>query len=159
MQRKNSLLKNKKNGFAMIMAITVIVIIATIMALSLTLTSKTTKRTTDVYLYEQAELYAKAASEIALLNIAKQGCNGTNNPLIIPFGNNPGEIQYDANVTMQYVFTNNSGPAGCTKFTTTTPVTTPEQNGSVVMDIAVTLHDSSITTEPIRYFRRTIQKL
>ncbi len=153
MQRKNSLLKSKKNGFAMIMAITVIVIIATIMALSLSLTSKTTKTTTDVYLYEQAELYAKAASEIALLDIAKNGCQNTNN---IIFGT-AGEIKYDANVTMQYIYTNNSG--GCATYTPNTPVSTPEQNGSVVMDISVTLHDPSITSEPIRYFRRTIQKL
>ncbi len=137
----------------MIMAITVIVIIATIMALSVALTSQTTKRTTDIYLYEQASLYAKAASEIALLDIAKNGCQNTSNIL---FGN-AGEIKYDANVTMKYVYTNNSG--GCTTFTPNTPVTTPEQNGSVVMDIAVTLHDPSITSEPIRYFRRTIQKL
>ena len=137
----------------MIMAITVIVIIATIMALSVALTTQTTKRTTDIYLYEQASLYAKAASEIALLDIAENGCQDTNNTT---FGN-AGEIQYDANVTMQYIYTNNSG--GCTTFTPTTPVTTPEQNGSVVMDIAVTLHDPSITAEPIRYFRRTIQKL
>ncbi len=134
----------------MIMAITVIVIIATIMALSVALTSQTTKRTTDIYLYEQASLYAKAASEIALLDIAKNGCQDTNNTI---FGN-AGEIQYDANVTMQYIYT--TPVAGCTQYTT---ISTPEQNGSVVMDIAVTLHDPSITTEPIRYFRRTIQKL
>ena len=150
MQRKNSLLKKKKNGFAMIMAITVIVIIATIMALSVALTSQTTKRTTDIYLYEQASLYAKAASEIALLDIAKNGCQNTSNIL---FGN-AGEIQYDANITIQYIYT--APVAGCTQYAT---ITTPEQNGSVIMDIAVTLHDPSITSEPIRYFRRTIQKL
>jgi len=149
MQRKNSLL-NKKNGFAMIMAITVIVIIATIMALSLSLTSKTTKRTTDIYLYEQAKLYAKATSEIALLHIAKNGCQNTDN---IIFGN-AGEIQYDANVTMRYIYT--TPVTGCTQYAT---ISTPEQNGSVVMDILVTLHDPTITSEAIRYFRRTIQKL
>ena len=36
------------------------------------------------------------------------------------------------------------------------PITTPEQNGSVLMDITVT---SEAGSEPIRYFRRTIQKL
>ena len=55
---------------------------------------------------------------------------------------------------MKYVYT--TPVAGCTQYAA---ITTDEQNGSVVMDIAVTLHDPSITSEPIRYFRRTIQKL
>ena len=135
---------------AMIMAITTIVIIATIMALALSLTSQTTKRTTDIYLHEQAMLYSKAAAELALLDIAKNGCTSAYNHT---FGDT-GEIEYDANITMQYVYT--APIAGCTQFIT---IKTPEQNGSVLMDIAVTLHDANITTEPIRYFRRTIQKL
>lgn len=135
---------------AMIMAITVIVIIATIMALALALTSETTKRTTDIYLYEQAEIYSKAAAEFALLDIAKNGCSNNYNHI---FGA-AGEIQYDANITMQYSYT--TPVAGCTQYIT---IHTPEENGSVLMDITVTLHDANITAEPIRYFRRTIQKL
>ena len=61
MQRKNSFLKvsalrRKSGGFAMIMAIVVIVVIATIMALSISLTAQTTKRTSDLYLYDQADV-------------------------------------------------------------------------------------------------------
>ena len=155
MQRKNSLLDRSRGGFAMIMAIVVIVLITTLMALSLSMTTTTTKNTTDIYLKEQAELYAKAAVERALLYIAKNGCVNTYNMTL----GNVGEVQYDANITMEYIYTNNSGPVGCTQFTSTTPLTTPEQNGSVVMDTTVTLHDTTITTEPIRYFRRTLQKL
>jgi flagellar basal body-associated protein FliL len=154
MQRKNSILRysasKKRAGMAMIMAIMVIVIIATIMALALALTSETTKRTTDIYLHEQAALYSKAAAEFALLNIAKNGCSNSYNHT---FGA-AGEIQFDANVTMQYSYT--TPIAGCTQYIT---INTPAENGSVLMDIAVTLHDSTITSEPIRYFRRTIQKL
>ena len=137
------------------MAIIVIVLITTLMALSLSMTTTTTKDTADIYLKEQAELYAKAATERALLYIAKNGCKNTYSVIL----GGAGEVQFDANITMQYIYTNNSGPAGCTIFTQITPVTTPEQNGSVIMDTAVTLHDTSIATEPIRYFRRTIQKL
>jgi len=154
MQRKNNILSlhtfKGRNAMAMIMAITVIVIIATIMALALALTSQTTKRTTDIYLHEQAALYSKAAAELALLDIAKNGCTDIYNHT---FGD-AGEIKFDANITMQYAYT--SPVAGCTQFIT---INTPEENGSVLMDIAVTLHDSNLTTEPIRYFRRTIQKL
>jgi len=150
MQRKNNILKKSKNGMAMIMAIAVIVIIATIMALALSLTSQTTKRTTDIYLHEQAALYSRAAAELALLDIAKNGCTNTFNHT---FGN-AGEIKYDANITMQYVYT--TPIAGCNQYIT--PIT-PEEDGSVLMDISVTLQDTSLTTEPVRYFRRTIQKL
>ncbi len=155
MQRKNSILKKKKNGFAMIMAIAVIVIIATIMALSLSLTSLTTKRTTDIYLYEQASLYAKAAAERALLKIAQNDANA--NPCGFTGDNYQLDNIYDVNVTARYVYTN--FPAGCNVAQQFTTVTTPEQNGSVLLDIAVSINNTTITPEPIRYFRRTIQKL
>lgn len=135
---------------AMLMAIIVLVTIATIMALALSLSSQTTKRTTDLYLYEQAALYAKSATEYALLDIAKNGCTNTYNHT---FGTGT-EIQYDATVTMRYSYTAAVGL--CNQYIT---INTPEENGSVMMDVTVTLHDTSIATEPIRYFRRTIQKL
>ena len=155
MQRKNSLLR--KSGFAMIMAITVIVIIATIMALSLALTSQTTKRTTDIYLYEQASLYAKAASERTLLQIAKDGACTHHNDLNYKID------YYDVNITVNYMYTSPL-PAGCINDNSVNDnvfaiVTTPEENGSVLLDIAVSVNDKTITPEPIRYFRRTIQKL
>lgn len=146
MQRKNSFLNTpgtKKNAMAMIMAIAVIVVLGTIMALSLSLTSQTTKRTTDIYLYEQSALYAKSAAELALLDIAENGCSNSFN---INF-----DTIYDANITMRYIY---SGTVGtCTDYLN---INTPEQNGSVLMDIAVS---TDVGSEPIRYFRRTIQKL
>ena len=139
----------------MIMAITVIVIISTIMALSLSLTSKTTKRTTDIYLYEQAELYAKAAVEKALLNIAKE--NNSTNPCNYKGANYTLDNIYDVNVTARYVYT--SFPSTCADAQRFTTVKTEEQNGSVLLDITVGVNNVNISTEPIRYFRRTIQKL
>ena len=149
MQRKNNILKSSRNGMAMIMAIAVIVVLATIMALSLSLTAQTGKRTTDLYLYEQSALYAKSVAELALLNIAQDGCQNT-------FNTSFDDI-YDANVTMRYVYTgvtNNVAGDTCDKYISY--ITTPEQNGSVLMDITVSTDEG---TEPIRYFRRTIQKL
>lgn len=144
MQRKNYLLK--RSGMAMIMAISVIVILSTIMALSLSLSVQTTKRTTDLYLHEQVILYSKSAAELALLDIAKNGCSDTFNTTF--------DGIYDANITMKYIYTGTVG--SCTNYF---DITTPEQNGSVLMDIVVTVSDTNIATEPIRYFRRVIQKL
>jgi len=164
MQRKNSVLRTnprkKRSGFAIIMAIAVIVVISTIMALSISLTTETTKRTVDLYLYEQAELVAKSAVELTLLEIAKRDpvTNCLNTYDALPFDANITTL-FDVNVSLQYFFTGAVG--GCTPFSpggVATYVTTDEQNGSVLMDVVVSTKPD-ITTEPIRYFRRTIQKL
>ncbi len=157
MQRKNSILEfnslrskkslQRRSGFAMIMAIIVIIIIATIMTLSLSLTAQTSKRTVDVYIYEQVALHAKSAAELAMLEIAQNGC--TDNLTTTLDG------IYDVNVSMRYIYTGAVG--ACTNYFN---IATPEQNGSVLMDITVNVRtDQNITTEPITYYRRTIQKL
>jgi type II secretory pathway pseudopilin PulG len=163
MQRKNYFLKpnphKKRSGFAMIMAIAVIIIIATIMALSLALTTETSKRTVDLYLYEQAALHAKSATELALLDIAKNGC--INNKNIIFYDESGTNPMYDANITMRYVYTGpttNVAGVNCDEYISY--IKTLEQNGSVLMDVTVSPRaDQNLSTEPIRYFRRTIQKL
>ena len=163
MQRKNNIMKkfytNSKKGMAMIMAIFVIVIVATIMSLAIALNSQTTKRTVNLYIYEQAILLAKSAAEYTLLRISLD--NNSTNPCHVktlnfsPDLDNDGVADYfDINVSVKYSYTNY--PSGCPRFA---PVTTPEQNGSVLLDITVSVDDPTITTEPIRYFRRTIQKL
>ena len=147
MQRKNNILKSSRSAMAMIMAIAVIVILATIIAISLSLTTQTTKRTTDIYLYEQSVLYSKSAAELALLDIAEATpCTITNQDYSFDSG------LYNANVVVRYIYTTACTTANDNYFT----ITTPKQNGSVLMDITVT---TSAGSEPIRYFRRSIQKL
>jgi len=166
MQRKNNLLISRapqkrstrgrsRNGMAMIMAIAVIVIIATIMALSLTMTSQTTKRTNDLYLYEQAILISKSATEYALLRIADDGpCTHSTTNLL----DYTQDGIYNVQTRIKYIYDNATNP--CSAAQTYTTVTTPEQNGSILMDITVTVPDNiNVSSEPIRYFRRTIQKL
>ncbi|MDT8338670.1 MAG: hypothetical protein RQ763_05700 [Sulfurimonas sp.] len=171
MQRKNNILKTnprrKRGAFAMIMAIAVIVIISTIMALSLSLTSETTKRTVDLYLYEQVALHAKSATELALLDIAQASpCTYTGNTYNFPLGCTGATCIYNAIVTPTYIYYDdpltlgvNESPCDTAAGTDYILINTPEQNGSVLMDVTVSVNDANITTEPIRYFRRTIQKL
>ena len=152
MQRKNSILKDGRGGFAMIMAIAVIVVISTIMALSLALTTQTAKKTNDLYLYEQSVLLSKSATEYALLRISQaQPCSISNL-------NFTQDTIYDVNISMRYVYDSNASciANGGTLYTT---VTTPEQNGSVIMDVTVGIDDPTIVSEPIKFFRRTMQKL
>jgi len=156
MQRKNSILKTSnykgRNGMAMIMAIAVIVVVATIMALSLSLATQTTKRTTDLYLYEQAAILSHSAAELALLRISQAApCTLTSINFSDPITN----PIYDINVTLRYVYT---APSPCAVGDAYFNTDTNETNGTVLMDISVSTIPG-ITTEPIRYFRRTIQKL
>ena len=152
MQRKNSILISARSGIAMIMAITVIVIMATIMAISLALTTQTTKKTVDMYLYEQSVLLSKSATEYALLRIAEDGpCTHINDLNFVQ------DTLYNIDITTRYAYTA-PWPAGCPANTIT--VQTPEQNGSVMIDVTVSVTpDKNAASEPIRYFRRTIQKL
>ncbi|PHQ90776.1 MAG: hypothetical protein COB42_04560 [Sulfurimonas sp.] len=161
MQRKNYLLKTShRSGVAMIMAVTVIVIVATIMALGLRLSTQTTKRTVDLYVYEQAILLSKSAAEYALLRISEDlsavnRCGHTNLNFRPPAPLN----FYLINIDILYIY--NGIPQGCNGVGVDmyAEVATPEQDGSVLMDITVSVNDPTITSEPIRYFRRSIQKL
>ena len=161
MQRKNSILKRSRNGMALIMAIAVVVIISTIMALALSLTSQTTKRTADMYLYEQSVLLAKSATEYALLKIAQDGpCMYTGHTFL--------QDIFTITLNVKYVYYDNPAtgvnevPVACTTAvagTLYTSVQTPAQDGSVLIDVSVSVTDTTVAPEPIRYFRRTIQKL
>ncbi|WP_457750334.1 hypothetical protein [Sulfurimonas sp.] len=152
MQRKNNILSSARSGIAMIMAIAVIVIIATIMALAITLTSQTSKRTTDVYLYEQSVLLAHSAAEYALLRISQ------NPPCTDLDETFTQDTLYNITINLRYIYDSNASCSanGGTLYTT---ITTPEQNGSVLMDITVDVNDTTVASEPIRYFKRTLQKL
>lgn len=144
MQRKNRILN--RPAFAMIMAVGVIIVVSTIMILSLNTTAVTSKKTVDLYLHEQAELHTKSAIEYALYEISTNGCTNTLNKHL--------DDIYDINISMRYIGTSASG---CNDYINN--LTTEEQNGSVLMDVTVTVPTSVTGAEPIRFFRRTIQKL
>jgi len=155
MQRKNSLLKP---GFALISAIIVMLVVASITTFTLMQTSQGAKRTTDIYLYEQAELHTKSIIEYALFVIARDGCQNNLNFTV--------DSIYNVNVDMRYVYTNNTtntaGTACAEYIGTSTPtgyIQTDDQNGSVLMDITISVAPADTGSDTLRYFRRTIQKL
>lgn len=158
MQRKNNILM-QRSGIAMIMAIVTLVILATIMAMSLAMTAQTSKRTTDLYLYEQAILLSQSASEYAMLEIAKVNpCTLTKIP----------EFEYNnifvINVSMEYVAFKHTGAPGNDCFSNTVAsgryaeTKYSDSDGTIIMDISVKTIDG-ISDEPISYFRRTVQKM
>jgi len=168
MQRKSRFLK-QRSGFAMIMAIFFMIIIATLLTYMLSSTTETAQRTTNTYLNEQAQLLAKSAVEYAVLKVSGVDRDGIDN--IVGNGNdaclNGFNAQYpdtnpifDINVTIQYIgfsAIGNNVSNRCNNFINN--ISTPESNGTMLIDVYVQDNPALGLSEPIRYHRRTLQKL
>lgn len=141
----------------MIMAIFFMIIISTLLLYMLSSTTESVQRTTNDYLDEQAVLMAKSATEYAILAVsgydrtaAGGSCLNSINaqyPAVNPI--------FDINTTIQYIGFGTI--AGCNNLIGT--ITTEESNGTMLIDVYVTSHSSLNLDEPIRYHRRTLQKL
>ncbi len=139
-------------AFTLISAIFLMVLIAVLMALSFSLSSQTTKQTGDLYLQEQGQLLAKSATEFALLAISGH----ENNVSCIEQINlqyPQGAPMFDINMTLYYF--GNGLPATCN--TLSDSITTPESNGTVMIDTFVS-YTNPENNETVRFHRRTIQK-
>lgn len=165
MQRKNRILKRR--GMAMIMAIYMILIVGGIMAAVISMTSQSNKRTTDVYLHEQAMLLTRSATEYAMLAVsghnhrpvADGGTNDCINRIDAQYPEAGANAMLDINITLRYIGFGTVGVAAgdCEDFIGT--IQTPDSNGSILMDVVVTSNPGLNLTEPIRYHRRTLQKM
>jgi hypothetical protein len=136
----------------MFAAIAFLLVMTTIMGLMVSMTSLTTKRSTDIYFQEQAHLLAKSATEFALLAISGYDRNSV--PDCINQINSTYDNTYDINTSIRYF--GNGFPAGCD--TINNSIVTPESQGTVIIDVYVTTQDNVGLTEPVRFHRRTIQK-
>lgn len=159
MQRKNRILKRR--GMAMIMAIFMILILGGIMAIVITMTTQTTRRTTDIYLHEQAIALTRSSTEYALLAVSGHNHNTLQNCINRIDAQYPSatEPMFDINITLRYIgFGGAGGLTGdCNHYIAS--IQTPESNGSILMDVTVTSNDFLNLDEPIRYHRRTLQKM
>ncbi len=163
MQRKNYILKRR--GIAMIMAIAVIIILSTIMALMLNLTAQSSKQTTNDYLHEQAILLTRSAIEYSLLRIsATNRSTGCLTSINAAYPKNDATKIFDINMSIRYIGLSAGNVFNecnaSNNYIVNADVTNSESKGSILLDVIVsTPPDSNITTEPITYFRRTLQKL
>jgi type II secretory pathway pseudopilin PulG len=136
-----------RKGFSLLTAIIFLVLIATISALSISLSTQSVKQTGDVLLKSQAELLLRSGTEYAMLAIsgALNGClssiNATYNNI------------YDINISIMYI--GNSLPSSCPKIGT--DINTSDSNRTVIIDTWVRTKDD-IVSEPIVLHRRSIQK-
>jgi hypothetical protein len=122
-------------------------------------TTETAQRTTNTYINEQAQLLAKSATEYAVLRVSgfdrAAGCLPGFNAQY-PDAINP---IFDINVTIQYFgFGNGCAPLFVAPYAIGS-IQTPESNGTMLIDVYVQDNANLHFSEPIRYHRRTLQKL
>jgi len=138
-----------KQGFTLLLAIVVMVLIGTLISLMLSFTTTTSKQTGDIYLKGQAELIARSETEYALLKISgndwsKEECiNNINDQY----------KNFDVNITIYYFGKNL--PSSCNILDNN--LYTKESNGTALIDVIVSTTDP-ITSEKINFHKRTIQK-
>ncbi len=157
--------QQKRKGFAMIMAIFFMIVIATLLSYMLSTTTETAKRTTNTYVNEQAQLLAKSAVEYALLHVSGYDRDGADdvvgtgddncsNGFNIQYSPN-GNAMFDINVSISYIGL--SAISGCNDYVDN--ILTAESNGTMLIDVYVQDTAALMLSEPIRYHRRTLQKL
>jgi competence protein ComGC len=153
MQRKNHILKRR--GFAMIMAIFFMIIISTLLLYMISSTTESVQRTTDDYLQEQAVLMAKSATEYTILRVLARDRASAAGCLTSLSAKYPQTTDPIFNITARIKYVGFG--SGCNPLIS--DITTEESNGTMLIDVYVESDDSLNLDAPIRYHRRTLQKL
>lgn len=149
----------KRSGFAMILAIFVVVLVALGGVMLLGNAATGAKSTSDNYLRAQAELLALSATEFAVMRAqgfdisAASGSHCLEN-LGITVNDSTNNPMFDVSVSLSYSF-RGAAPINCTAAHTLAPNT--GKDTMILMD--VTVEDHNLTTESIRVHKRTWQKL
>ena len=139
-----------RKGFSLITAIVFLVLIATISALSISLSTQSVKQTGDVLLKNQAELLLRSGTEYTMLAMSGYDYNSSCLENINLTHNNI----YDINISIMYI--GNGIPCNA-KNILSNDINTSESNRTAIIDIWVRTKNG-ITTEPIVMHRRSIQK-
>ena len=145
-----------KRGFSLLTALVFLILIATISALSISLSTQSVKQTTDIYLKNEAELLLRSGTEFAML--AMSGYPDYNTSCLETI-NMTYNSTYDINVTIKYIGTN----MHCSVANTLdNNISTADSNRTVIIDTVVTTNPALTTDgtipEQIHLHRRTIQK-
>ena len=156
----------QREAFSMITAIFVIVIMATVTALVMGTAGKILQDTTSQYQKEQAVLWAKSYTELAVMTVMSNDRNTT--------GNCISDINADIDspdngegyrVRTRISFIGNAGEVGTCAATRTFSdnVLTVESPLNIIVDVYVEYRDinhPNVTSSPwITYHRRTLQKI
>jgi len=148
----------KRRGFAMILAIFVVVLVAAGGAVLMSNASISGKSVSDNYLRAQADLLSESATEFAVMRAQGFNTAGGNclENLDITVNDATGIGMFDVNVTISYSFRGaapGAAPGACTNVLAENTL----KETTMLIDTAVT--DHNLGTEPIRIHKRTWQKL
>lgn len=151
-----SMYVTRHRGFAMILAIFIVVLVAGAGGLLMRNVAVGSKSVGDNYLRAQASLLADSATEFAVMRAQGFDTSGGNclNKLDINATDSTQNTMFDINVTLTYSF-RNSAPLGagtCLFLEENT-----SKDTTILVDTIVS--DHHLSTEPIRIHKRTWQKL
>ena len=154
-------MKKMRSGFSLVVAIIFMVLVATMATFALSLSATTSKHTTDIFLREQAELIAQSATELAVRNLLETTFNAANCPTLpanrpflnINFPDNANTL-FTATVDVVEIF---GVMNGCGNPIALNAAGVSHSTGTVILDVTVTSVPG--LNIPIRFHRRTIQKL
>ncbi|NLK66229.1 MAG: hypothetical protein GX282_02010 [Campylobacteraceae bacterium] len=158
-----------KSGFSLIMGIFFIVIVATLGLMSLKFATQSARQSVDVYLREQAELYAMSATELTILAMQNKDYINENECLTHVHysfgtddeGNNPTFL-----ATVNILYLDSALPdtvcGDASKIDTPSGYSATDPTGNkydnvAILDVVVT-SNPDLVTEPIRFHRRTVQR-
>ena len=146
----------------MILAIFVVVLIALGGVILLGNASIGAKSMGDNYLRAQAELLAMSATEFAVMRAQDFNTSGANclNQLNITVQDATGSAMFDANVTISYSFMG-AKPINAQCNTLAENPAQPIGLGAMMLidTVVTTTPGTNLSTDPIRVFKRTWQKL
>ncbi len=145
-----------RRGFSLITAIIFVVLLATLGALGLSLSTQGVKQTTDIYLKTQAEFLARSVTEYAIMAVTAHEINVANgclNQVNATYPANGAGAMFRMRVDIRYFGV--GFPAGCNMMDDN--VSFADSNKTMQFDTYV-WSDNNISTEPIRFHRRTIQR-
>lgn len=148
----------RRRGFAMILAILVIVLVALGGVMLLGNVSVGAKTAGDNYFRAQAELLLNSATEFAVMRAQDFNTSGANclNNVDITVQDASGAAAYDVNVTIQYSF---KGAAPVNGQCNTLDVNTSNPTMMLIDTTVTTNTAANLSTEPIRMHKRSWQKL
>ena len=148
----------KRKGFSLILAMIVLVIVSSLAAFMVSLSSVSAKNTSDIYLKEQAELLMQSATEYSILAVLGHDNSNScveNINITYPSSSNP---IFDINVSLWYIFDFTPSSSYCSHVLSSNLV---DGNSSftIIIDTTVSTSSNLNLSEPIRLHRRTVQKL
>lgn len=166
MQRQIRTLKmhGRRSAFALIIAVFLMLVISLMLLKMISYSTENAQQVVSDYLLEQAKLAAYGATEFAILAASTDNrATACTSQITMDFPSTGNKL-FDVVVNIQYVWLNTAIPTGSDCSNTSVRgsavvVTTPEEQGSAYVDVTVTSDAALGLDTPIRFHRRTLQKL